>query len=134
MKRILFLILAVLTVSCLKLKDNSYFISTIENIGVKQYLLPDTTILQEVAHITAISEQYSDCWSNLYFELTRESDFEYSLNAYGHFITTGTCLEKKINGDTTISFTPTKAGLYKFNIVKGYNNVVIDTMIVKALP
>lgn len=131
MKHILFFILAALTISCIKLRDNSYFVSTVENIGVSQYILPDTTINQQVAHITARSEQYTDCWSNLYFELTKDSEYEYSLNAYGHFITTGTCLEKKIYGDTTISFTPPKPGLYKFNIIKGYNNVVIDTMIVK---
>jgi hypothetical protein len=131
-KAAIFGIIALLSVSCLKMNKNEYYIrmtSAVE-IGIAQ--VPDTVDNNAAALITARAQAYDACWSNLTFLLTKNSDFEYSLQAFGLYESYGNCPQAIIYGDTTITFQPTQIGLYKFHIYKGPNNIETDTMIVRG--
>jgi len=130
MKRILYVVIALISVSCLKKGENSYYIRTTGRVEITQVAIPDTVINNQYAEIMARAEESSGCWSGLNFKLTRNSDFDYSLEAFGIYESTGYCEEIMVYGDTTIAFKPTIPGIYKFQVFKNPDETVIDTMIV----
>lgn len=134
MKIILFIIIAFFAVSCLKSGENSYYVRTSGRVEIIQSDVPDTAINMQFAEIKALAKETNGCWSNLNFVLTKNSDFEYSLEAFGTFESYGTCPDVMVYGDTTIAFKPTQTGLYKFFILKSQDVTVTDTMIVVEEP
>ena len=134
MKTILFLIIAFFAVSCLKSGENSYYVRTSGRVEIIQSDVPDTAINMQFTEIKARAKETNGCWSNLNFVLTKNSDFEYSLEAFGTFESYGACPDVMVYGDTIIAFKPTQTGLYKFNILKSQNVTVTDTMIVVGEP
>lgn len=134
MKTILFLFIAFFAVSCIKSGENGYYIRTSGRVEIIQSDVPDTVINMQFTEIKASAKETNGCWSNLNFVLTKNSDFEYSLEAFGIFESYGTCPDIMVYGDTTIAFKPTQTGLYKFNIFKTQNVTVTDTMIVVGEP
>jgi hypothetical protein len=133
MKKILFLAIAVIAISCLKPAENSYYIRTTGRVEINHANIPDTAINNMSVEIMATAKATNGCWSNLNFALTKKSDFEYSLEAFGTFESYGSCADTVIYADTTIVFKPTLTGLYKFIVYK-YDVPEKDTMIVIAQP
>lgn len=132
MKTVAFFIIALLALSCLKQGQNSYYIKTTAQIGITHAVIPDSGIVNHDVDLRAGTEQSNSCWSNLSFVLTKISDYEYSLDAFGVYESTGTCEDIKVYGDTTIAFKPDKAGIFVFKISKSETEVQSDTMYVTA--
>jgi hypothetical protein len=130
MKKVIYLVIALLATSCLKPGENSYYIMTTGRVEIIQSEIPDTGIINQFAELKARAEESNGCWSNLNFVLTKKSDFEYTLEAFGVFESYGICEDIKVYGDTTIPFKPTKEGLYKFQITKSETVTVVDSMVV----
>jgi hypothetical protein len=129
MKKLLFSIIAFLTVSCLT--KNTYYVQSNEFIPLSEVSIPDTAKNLEYTHIGARAEQSNGCWSNLHFILSKRADFEYSLAAFGTYESYGSCADVMVYADTIIDFKPTETGIYKFYITKKPYNNIIDTMIVE---
>jgi hypothetical protein len=130
MKTILYLVIALLAISCLKKGENSYYVRTTGRVEIKQVDIPATATVNQYAEIKAWAEESNGCWKKLTFSLTPNGDFNYNLEAFGIFESNGFCEEIKVYGDTTIAFKPTKTGLYKFAVTKSQDVIEIDTMIV----
>lgn len=124
-------ILFLITTSCKK-----GAIQYIDLVNIESYHMPDTILLGEIAplHFTAMAE--NGCWSNLYVELEKDSEFEYFIKAFGTF----NCYEGGCNcpfnivqKDTIIDFYPEQRGMYVFNISKYFGNekIVMDTIVVR---
>jgi hypothetical protein len=131
MKYVILLLMVLMSVSCMKLSKNEYYIRATYEVEIVHAIIPDTVDNLTDNHIAANSKAPNGCWSNLTFQLTEDNDFEYSLRAFGLYESFGTCSEGIVYGDSVITFKPTKTGLYKFNVYKGPTEVVIDTMIVR---
>jgi hypothetical protein len=131
MKNFIFIIIALLSLSCMNLNKSEYYVSFTGNVEITHILVPDTVDIAGSAVIQAWSQAPDGCWSNLTFLLTKNSDFEYTLEAYGLYQSTGVCPPGVIYGDSAITMHPEQSGLYKFNIVKGPYDIEIDTMIVR---
>jgi len=132
MKLFIFSIIVLLILSCTNLNKNDYYVRLTSSVEISHIEVPDTVDNNAVALITARAQAYDACWSNLTFLLTKNSDFEYSLNAFGIYESYGSCPAMMVYGDTTITFQPAQIGLYKFYIYKGPNDTQVDTMIVRG--
>ena len=130
MKTFVYFIIALLASSCLKTGNNTYYISTTARAEITHTDIPDTATVNLVTSIKAWAEEPNGCWSNLNFILTKNNDFDYSLEAFGRYESTGTCPEIKVYGDTTIAFKPASSGIYKFHVTKSQDEIVTDTMVV----
>jgi hypothetical protein len=133
MKTVAYLIIALLAISCLKKGENSYYIKTAGQIGITQADIPDSAIINQYVELKARTEQSNACWSHLNFKLTKKSDYEYSLDAFGVFESNGYCEDIKVYGDTTIAFKPEKTGKFVFKIAKSETVTESDTMYVKGV-
>jgi len=131
MKSVIFLLIVLMSVSCMKLSKNEYYIRVTGEVEIVHAMIPDTVDNLTDNQISANSKAPNGCWSNLTFQLTEVNDFEYSLKAFGIYESFGTCAEGIVYGDSVIAFKPTKTGLYKFNVYKGPTEIEIDTMIVR---
>jgi len=125
------LIIVFLLVSCLKMGSSEYYVRFTGYVEISHATIPDTVNNMSVTHITATAKASNGCWRNLSFLLTKNSDFEYSLQAFGLYESTGTCPQNMVYQDTSIMFQPKDTGLYKFYVAKGENLTEIDTMIVR---
>ena len=130
MKTTALFLLSLAVVSCWKLNDNGSYIMTTGRVEITQADIPETATINQVTEIKAIAEESNNCWSNLNFELTQNSDLDYTLEAFGLFQSYGSCVAVKVTGDTTIAFKPTQTGIYKFHIVKSETETALDSMIV----
>lgn len=130
MKKILYVVIALIAVSCLKTGQNSYYIKTTGRVEITQAVIPDTVTNNQYTQIMARAEESNGCWSGLNFKLTKNNDFDYSLEAFGVYESNGYCEDIMVYGDTTIAFKPTQPGIYKFQVFKNPTETVIDTMIV----
>lgn len=131
MKPFIYIILAFLSVSCWKLNQDENYVRLTGSVEISHTQIPDTVDNMGFAQIKAQARAINGCWSNLNFLLTRTDEFDYSLQAFGIYESYGTCPDVMVYGDTIITIQPTRAGLYKFYIYKGPNDVDIDTMIVR---
>ena len=118
MKIVVYFVISLLAISCLKKGENGYYIRTTGRVEIKQAVIPDTVTDNQYAEIMAWAEASNGCWSNLNFVLTKTADFEYSLEAFGIFESTGYCEDIKVLGDSTIVFKPTVTGKYIFKVTK----------------
>jgi hypothetical protein len=125
------LTISLLVISCLNMKNNGYYVKYTGQVEITNAVIPDTVTNMSQTQILVYSMASNGCWKNLKFILTKESDFEYDIAAYGIFESSGSCPEIKVYGDTSITFQPTMTGLYKFYVAKRENETEIDTMIVK---
>ena len=132
MKQFIFAIIALLIAACSNLNKNEYYVRMTSAVEISHIEVPDTVDNNVAALIKAKAQAYDACWSNLTFLLTKNSDFEYSLQAFGLYESYGSCPQTTVYGDTTITFQPPQLGLYKFYIYKGPNDVEVDTMIVRG--
>jgi hypothetical protein len=130
MKPITFFILALIAFSCMKSEQNSYYIKTAGRVGIKFAEIPETAKVNQDTVLRARAEESNGCWSNLNFVLTKESDFEYTLEAFGLFESTGYCEDILVYADTVIPFKPTITGTYIFQVLKNQTLTEADTMIV----
>jgi len=108
MKIILFAFLVCAIISC---KEQRY-VKTFEMVDISKSTIPDTTVNLDYMEIRAKAQADNGCWSDLYFELKKTSDFEYSLKAYGTFESFGVCDAVIITKDTAILFQPTKGNVF----------------------
>ena len=122
--KLLFLILLVFT-SC----DNDG--SHVGMVGIYEVIIPDTVTNRDKVQIYAQAEAYDGCWRDLYLELKKVNEFEYTLKAYGTFETTGVCPAVMVYKDTLIDFQPTQYGVYTFKVSKYSNKVEVYTMVVE---
>lgn len=112
MKIIVFLLLVCLIVSC---KDpGDHYVKRFDRVNISKTSIPDTAINQKYLQIRAMAQADNGCWSNLYFELKKTKDFEYTLKAYGTFESFGTCSDRVVTRDTVINFLPRQTGTYRF--------------------
>jgi hypothetical protein len=132
MKPVIFTILALLSFACMNLNKSDYYVRMTSEVEISHAMIPDTVDNNAPAIITAQAQAHDACWSNLTFLLTKISDFEYALQAFGIYESYGDCSQVMVYGDTTLTFQPTKIGLYKFNIYKGPDDIEVDTMIVRG--
>jgi hypothetical protein len=132
MKTILYFVIALLAVSCLKTGENSYYIRTTGRVNITHSYIPDSTTVNHSVDLKAWAEESNGCWRNLNFLLTKKSDFEYTLEAFGIFESTGSCEEIKVYGDTTIAFKPTLTGQYIFKVTMSETETQSDTLNVVA--
>jgi len=130
MKSIGLFLLALVAVSCWKLNDSGSYILTSGRVEITQSDIPENATVNQLTEIKARAEESNGCWSNLNFILTKNNNFDYSLEAFGRYESTGTCPEIKVYGDTTIAFKPTSSGIYKFHVTKSQYEIVTDTMVV----
>ena len=130
MKTLVYFIIVLLAVSCLKSGENTYYISTTGRVKITQSDIPDTVTQNMYAEIKLRAEESNACWSNLNFQLTQNNNFDYTLEAFGLFQSYGSCEPIKVVGDTTIAFKPTQTGIYKFHVLKSETESAVDTMIV----
>ncbi|HEY3372214.1 MAG TPA: hypothetical protein VGK10_15270 [Prolixibacteraceae bacterium] len=130
MKVFLFVILACVAISCADVADR--YVKRFDMVEITKTLIPDTTINQDYMEIRAKAQADNGCWRNLYFELKKTKDFEYTLKAYGTYESFGVCSEKLVIQDTTINFQPKVKGTYLFYISRIPNEPAdIDTLIVE---
>jgi hypothetical protein len=130
MKIIGYFAIALVSISCLKMGDNSYYVRTTSQIDIKQTDIPATGTVDQVAQIKARAEMPNGCWSKLNFKLTKTADLSYSLEAFGIFESYGSCPDVMVYGDTTIAFKPAVAGKYVFHVYKSATETLSDTMTV----
>ena len=118
-------------ISCIDLGKSQYYMKITGSVDITSIHMPDTVNVNGTAPIALRAEAYESCWSDLRFSLTKNTDFEYSVQAYGTYESYGNCTNAVVTGDSTLSFKPTKAGLYKFSFLKDSQSTEIDTLIVK---
>lgn len=94
-------------------------------------MIPDTVLNMEHSQIMVEAEATNGCWSDLYIELSKIKDFEYSVKAYGTYEGCGTCPDIMIIKDTIFDFQPTQKGTYLFKISERTDKIFVDTIIVK---
>jgi hypothetical protein len=128
MRIVVYLVISLIAISCLKKGENGYYIRTTGRVEIKQVVIPDTVTNNQYTEIMAWAEASNGCWRDLNFILTKTDDFDYSLDAYGIFESTGYCADIKVLGDSTIVFKPTVAGKYIFKVTKGATEIETDTM------
>jgi hypothetical protein len=125
-----FLIVAFAAFSCLS-KSSEYYVRFTGPVEITHVVIPDTVDVNSYNQLVANAQANNGCWSNLNFMLNKTGNFEYTIQAFGIYESTGSCTDVKVNADTSIIFQPTAAGLYKFYVTKSENVTEIDTMIVK---
>lgn len=130
MKYTILLILAISVVSCFTGK-NDYYVRYSGPVLISHVVMPDTVENLSNSQIVVNAEAHNGCWSNLNIQLTKNSSFDYSLEAFGIYESNGSCPDIMVYGDSTFVFHPTAAGTYKFHVTKDYNVIEIDTIIVR---
>jgi uncharacterized protein YxeA len=130
-KSAIYVVLAFLAVSCLNMGSDKYYVNFTGPVEIAHATIPDSATVMSVSHILVTAKASDGCWSNLKFTLTKERSFEYSVEAFGTYESTGTCPPGMVTADTSIVFQPAETGLYKFYIIKGQYDTEIDTMIVR---
>jgi hypothetical protein len=128
MKIVVYIVISLIAISCLKKGENGYYIRTTGRVEITHVVIPDTVTNNQYTEIMAWAEASNGCWSDLNFILTKTDDFEYSLEAYGIFESTGYCEDIIVLGDSTIVFKPTVAGKYLFKVTKSETEIETDTM------
>jgi len=128
MKTFVFFVIALLAVSCLKTGKDTYYIRTTGRVEISQVDIPKTSTVNQNVNLKARAEESSSCWSNLNFVLTKKKDFEYTMEAFGIFESTGSCQDIKVYGDTTIVFKPTVTGQYVFKVTMSETETESDTL------
>jgi|WetSurSiteA1Bulk_404760.scaffolds.fasta_scaffold90003_2 hypothetical protein len=130
LRTVIFLTIVVASISCL---DNSseYYVRFTGPVEIIRAVIPDTVDVNSYNQLVVNAQANNGCWSNLNFLLNKTSNFEYTIQAFGMYESTGSCTDVKVNADTSIIFQPTAAGLYKFYVTKSETVTEIDTMIVK---
>lgn len=129
MKNFLLALLIGGIVSCTDVADR--YVKKLEIVDIVQTVIPNTTSYLEDLQIQAKAQAYNGCWSNLYVELKKTKEFEYTLKAYGTYESFGVCPELLVTKDTVFNFQPTQKGTYFFHISRMANYVDIDTLIVE---
>jgi hypothetical protein len=120
-----------LAASCLKEGSNSSYTKKTDRVDIIATYVPDTATNLEQVHISARAAAENGCWSNLYFKLISDSEFEYTLEAYGTYESSGICPDMMVYKDTTIAFQPMQKGTFLFHITHVPYEEEVDTMIVK---
>jgi hypothetical protein len=128
MRTFVYFVFALLAVSCLKTGENTYYFRTTGRVKITHVDIPETSTVNQNVNLIASAEESNSCWSNLGFVLTKKKDFEYTLEAFGIFESTGSCVEIKVYGDTTILFKPTVTGQYIFKTTMTETEVQSDTL------
>jgi hypothetical protein len=103
-------------------------------VQIDEAIIPGTVLFNDVAHIEVRASAPDGCWSNLYVVLEETEPFSYSLKAYGTFTCcydVCACPAIMIRHDTIIDFTPAQKGTYYFHVTHFWDDVDIDTMIVR---
>ena len=131
LKILISLIVITAGVSCLNMKNSEYYVTFTGRVEIVHVIIPDTAVNMSNTNIQANSQASDGCWRNLNFLLNKTSDFEYTLEAFGLYESSGTCPPGMVYGDTSIVFQPKAPGLYKFYVTKSQYVTEIDTMIVK---
>jgi hypothetical protein len=121
-------VIAIVTISCMNLGNDQYYIKFTGSVEIKNIHIPPTINLNDTARILAVAQAYNNCWSNLKFELGKNDNFNYNVGAYGQYESYGTCEPVMVYADTTILFKPTAKGTYIFNVFKTADSTEIDTL------
>jgi hypothetical protein len=94
--------------------------------------LPDTVLINETFDASFKASAGDGCWSDLYVDLHKTDDYDFSVKAYGTF----SCFEGgcacpavMIYHDTIINIKVDRRGTYIFHIQKNRNEVISDTLI-----
>lgn len=128
MKIHILLIIILLSLSCSR--DDNY-VKGIGRVGFREVIIPDTVTGLDNVQIFTIAEATDGCWSNLYLELKKIKEFEYSIKAFGTYESSGACICRMVYSDSVINFQPNQRGIYLFKISQLPYRVVIDTMVVE---
>jgi hypothetical protein len=112
-------------------KDEKYY-SITDVIAINNFSIPDSTKVFDTIQIHANAQEPNSCWSNLNFVLSKDSDYNYNLEAFGTFTNNGgLCPAQIINKDTILYFQPILKGRYLFHVLKDPLTIVNDTLLVK---
>lgn len=129
MKLFFFTILVCVVASCKEPAD--HYVKRFDPVEINKILIPDSAYSMEYIQIRAKAQAYNSCWSNLYFELKKTRDFEYSIKAFGVYESFGVCGDMIVSRDTAIDFRPQEKGIYLFHISRTPDEVDTDTLIVE---
>jgi len=127
MKVIAFIFLLGLLYSCKDPADS--YVKKFDLVAIPNIDIPDSVNLSSI-YLRAKAQADNGCWNNLYFELRKTKDFEYTLKAYGTFESFGKCPDGIVTKDTVIYFKPTQLGTYIISTSTKPDEIVIDTMVV----
>jgi hypothetical protein len=112
-------------------KDENYYMKT-DVIEINKYSIPDSSGIFDTIQIEAEAEEPNACWKNLNFVLSKDSDFNFHLKAFGTFETNGgLCPAEIVSKHTIIRFQPRLKGQYLFHIIINPQTMIVYTMIVK---
>lgn len=128
MKIYLFFLLVCLMVCCKDPADQ--YVKRFDRVDITKISIPDTAINQQRLWIRAMAQADNGCWSNLYFELKKTKEFEYTLTAYGTYESFGKCSTKIVTQDTVISFLPKQTGTYHFLIARESDKTEKDSVVI----
>ena len=131
MKYVFYCIVAFIAVSCINLGNSEYYESYKGQVEISHVNIPDTIEAYSFVQIDAVAQAYNGCWSDLGFLLTKNSTFEYKLEAFGDFLSHGNCPDQMVYSDSTINLQLTQQGLYRFYVYMNPDSTLIDTLIVK---
>ena len=106
-------------------------IKRIGMVSIGERIIPDTVMSLDNSQVMIEAEATNGCWSDLYLELNKTDEFEYSLKAYGTYESYGACPDIMVYKDTIINFQPTQKGVYLFRISELPNRIIVDTIIVE---
>lgn len=126
----MFLLVSVAIFSCLK-SSNEYYVRFTGPVEIIHVVIPDTVDVNSYNQLLVNAQANNGCWSNLNFLLNKTGNFEYTIQAFGMYESSGSCSDVKVNADTSLIFQPTASGLYKFYVTKSENVTETDTMIVR---
>lgn len=110
-------------------------IQKIDLVQIESFQSPDTIFLNEIAPLQVNAFAVNSCWSDLFVELQKEDDFDYSVKAFGTYNCREggcACADVLVGMDTIINFQPNKKGKYIFQISKNFHNeeITTDTLVV----
>lgn len=126
-KIILLVLLPVLVSSCLK--EGSNHIKYSGYININTLIVPDTGFVGEDVEIKVTGGAPNGCWSDLELTMQKENDTLYNIVGVGIYESwDGLCTDIYPLVDSTFTFEPSKAGIYKFVAYSSNNVRLIDTL------
>jgi len=132
MKPFLFAILPLFMFSCIHDKgDYAYYEKLTGPVEIIETSIPDSAKYQNFIEIEAKASANNGCWRSLFFELKATDTFDYTLKAYGAYVSYGACPDIMVYQDTVILFGPLQKGTYTFAITRNQAEISVDTLIVR---
>lgn len=128
MKKLWFLLLAVLLLTSCDLKNESYS-HFYDYVDIEQTSLPENVLAGDTVLIHATAVAYNGCWKNLELYFGKINDTLYAINAQGEYEShNDICPEILVTADSTFTFIPDTTGTFIFVSQSRNRANVYDTL------